>query len=72
MGSSHRDTLSVKLSCSKSLGNIVKYPKISLQKVVVVGDQRKVKYGVRGTEVRGLNGGGRMLLSTKTCSIDRS
>ena len=34
---------------------MLKNPKISLQKVVVVGDQRKVKYGVRGTEVRGLN-----------------
>ena len=33
---------------------------------------REVKYGVRGTEVRGLDGGGTMVWSTKTCSIDRS
>ena len=32
----------------------------------------KVKYGVRGTEVRGLDGGGTMVWSTKTCSIDSS
>ena len=39
---------------------------------VVAGDQGRSNMVVRGTEVRGLDGGGRMVLSTKTCSIDRS
>ena len=39
---------------------------------VVAGDQGRSNMVVRGTDVRGLDGGGRMVLSTKTCSIDRS
>ena len=39
---------------------------------VVAGDQGRSNMVVRGTEVRSLGGGGRMVLRTKTCSIDRS